>query len=266
MKRTIAIVALVFVTAACAGPTKAVRVGPEVPEATKVRVLSALRERNGELRSLKGLASVRYGAGIFGGRGEAAFVVDAPDRARIDTLTDFGVAQSQLALNRGRLTVLWPAAFRYFEGDADAETLGRYAGIGLSPETLIGILLGKIPLGGKTDADTPRVYESGPGAYVVKADGLEAKVIESAGALVPESYTALSAEGRPVYRVAFDGYASEDGRPPFPERLAARLWKEGESRTKAKIDVEYRDLEINPKIESKTFELKIPDEAEPVSE
>jgi outer membrane lipoprotein-sorting protein len=254
-----------MLTSACAGTRVSTRPGREVAAETKARVLTGLKARNESLKSLKGFATVRYGAGIFSGRGEAAFLTESPNRARIDALTDFGVSQSQLALSDDRLTVFWPSASQFFEGEASPERLAAYAGVGLSPDVLVGILLGKIPLGDRED-DSWRVTLSDAGDYRVKGEGLEVTAQEIGGEFVPQSYTVFSAEGRPVYRVSFEGY-SKDGRPVnFADRVTARMWKEGESRTKARIDVVYRDLEINPKVDPKVFELNIPNDAQRVSE
>src|SRR5262249_2571235 len=114
--------------------------------------------------------------------------------------------------------------------------------------------------------DSWRVTLSDRGDYLVKGEGLEASVEESGGEFVPQSYTVFSAERRPMYRVAFDGYSKEARPLAFADRLTVRLWKEGEGRTKARIDVVYRDLEINPKIDPKVFDLKIPNDAEPISQ
>jgi outer membrane lipoprotein-sorting protein len=70
----------------------------------------------------------------------------------------------------------------------------------------------------------------------------------------------LNAEGRPVYQISLENCSNG-----FADRLTARLWKEGESRSKVRIEIEYRDLEINRKVDGKVFDLKIPDHAQRIS-
>jgi outer membrane lipoprotein-sorting protein len=255
-------VLILIVMAGCAGPRSAVR-GAMAPDSVRARVLSSLRERNAVLKGLRGLADVRLGTSLFGARGQVAFVIQKPNRLRINTMTDFGVDQSQLALNGGTITILWPSSHRYFQGDATPESLARYVGLGLSPETVVDILLGVVPVGGDSGL---AVYEAGKGGeYLVKGDGIEAKVETQDDTFIPVRYTVLSDKGRPVYRVAFTNY-SKEGRPSwFADRMAAQFWKEAPSRTKARIEIDYKEIEINPKLDLKPFEIKIPNDADRVT-
>jgi hypothetical protein len=251
---------LLLMMSACAGPRAAVQKGRPAPEGVRGHLLDSLRDRNQALRSLRGLADVRFSRSVFGLRGEAALVVEGPDHLRAESLTDFGVAQSMLTVDGRAVTILWPTENRYFEGPATPETLARYAGIGLEPETIVEILLGELPLTGKE----PDVFVTG-GGYLLKGDGFEALIDEREGAYVPRQYTVLSGAGRPVYQVVFDGY-SKEGRPLwFADRMKARLWKEGFSRTNGRVEIDYRDLEINPKIDAKVFHLKVSEDAQRVS-
>lgn len=268
MKRWAWLPLLVLCWSGCAGTRAAVpRGGPGSPVSEGVRagVLASLRERNAALGSLRGFATVRYGSALFGARGETAFAVQGPDRLRIDGLADFGLYQSQMASDGRTLRIVWPSDGRYFEGAPTPETLGRYLLVGLPLETVVGILLGKVPLGG--DGDTGLSVRMGKGGrYVLSGEGLTAVVDSKDGVYLPVEYTVANDEGRPVYRVAFADYAHEDRPLWFADRMTARFWETGASRTKARIEVGFKEIEINPKIDAKLFELKIPKDAEPVSD
>jgi hypothetical protein len=265
--------AILFLAGGCAG-TRGPASGPSVPEATRHEILGALKERNEAVSALRGFATVRYGSSLFGARGETAFAVRKPDRLRIDGLADFGLYHSRLALDGRALTILWPSDNRYFEGAATPESLARYLLVGLPPETIVAILLGVVPV--REDDPGLRVMTLRKGAqFIVRGERVEA-VVEPrdvpAGArtYVPVQYTVTDVDGHPVYRVGFDDY-SREGRPLwFADRMTARFWENGPSRTKARIDVRFKEIEVNPQINSKTdaklFELKIPKDAQRVSD
>jgi hypothetical protein len=235
-----------------------------VPDEVRDGILASLRERNEGLVALRGLATVRYGSPLFGVRGETAFAVSSPDRLRVDGLAEFGLYRSQMASNGRTLRILWPSEGVFFEGAASDEAFGRYLLVGLPPETIVGILLGELPLG---EADSAfSVRQSKGGRYVIAGAGLEAVVERKGGDYLPVEYTVTDGDRRPVYRVAFAGY-ERAGRPLwFADRISARFWERAASRTKARIEVRFQSIEINPKIDAKLFELKIPNDAERVSD
>lgn len=264
MKRWAWLPLLVLFWSGCAGTRGAVPRGGPVSEDVRAGVLASLRERNESLRSLRGLATVRYGSALFGTRGETAFAVQGPDRLRIDGLADFGLYQSQLATDGRTLRIVWPTDRRYFEGAATPETFGRYLLVGLPPETVVGILLGEVPLG---HGDEGLIVRMGKGGrYVVTGGGLTAVVEPKDGVYLPLEYTVTDGRDRPVYRVAFTDYAQE-GRPLwFADRMTARFWETAAGAPKARIEIGFKEIEINPKVDAKLFELKIPKDAEPVSD
>lgn len=260
MKKVGAILFLLL-AAGCAG-TRGPSAVRSVSEALRDRMVASLVQRNEAVRSLRGEATVRYGGKVFGLRGETAFALTKPDRLRIDGLAEFGVYSSQLALKGDALTILWPTDQLYFSGEAAPETFGRYLLIGLPSETVLNILAGAVPLRG--DDPELRVVSKGRNFFAIYGTRLEVLVDERGGALRPVSYTVTDSQGAPVYRVAFEYDPQAEGE--FPRKLSARFWENGPSRTKARVEIEYKDVEINPKLEDKLFTLKIPKDAEPVSE
>src|SRR5579885_1884638 len=122
MKRSLATVFLLL--CGCAGvPKTAMKPMDARTLALRHEAFVAIRSRNESLRSLKGLATVRYGSKLFGVKGDTAFAMEKPGDLRIDALSDFGTFASQVIFSRGRLLILWPSQNHYFEGAADREAI-----------------------------------------------------------------------------------------------------------------------------------------------
>jgi outer membrane lipoprotein-sorting protein len=264
VKRRALLLVLVVFGSGCAAGRVAMPGGRPVPEGVRAAVLASLRERNETLSSIKGFATVRYGSALFGARGETAFAVQGPDRFRVDGLADFGLYQSQMASDGRTLRIVWPLDGLYFEGEAAPESFGRYLRVGLPPETIAGILLGRVPLDGGEDFD---VRAGRGGRYVVRGGRLAAVVERRDGEnCLPVEYTVTDGEGRPVYRVAFSDYVREGRALWFADRMTARFWGTEDVPARSRIEVAFKEIEINPKIDAKLFLLKIPPDAKPVSD
>lgn len=255
-------IALLFVLSGCAGTRGPVAV-TSVPEGERSRIVASIVARNAAVSSLRGQASVRYGGAVFGARGETAFALKKPSRLRIDGLAEFGLYSSQLALNGNDLTILWPGDNRYFTGPATPEAFARYLLIGLPPETILNILIGFVPV--RADDPGLRVSAKGRNVYVVRGERVEALVEARGSDFVTLEYTVTDHADAPIYRVTFADYADHGG-VRFADRLTARFWENGPSRTKARVEVDYKDVEINPRLDDKLFELKVSKDAERVPE
>lgn len=254
---------LILLAAGCAG-TRGRVAGPAVPGPLRSEIVASLVARNAALNALRGEATVRYGGKVFGARGETAFALSRPGRLRIDGLAEFGVYSSQLALSGNALTILWPSDNRYFSGAASPEAFARYVLIGLPSETIVNILAGAMPV--RADDPGLRVAAKGRGVFIVRGERVES-VVEARGSdYVPLRYTVTDLDGAPIYQVNFAEYEKSDGTPWFANKMTARFWDNGPSRTKARIEVTFKDLEINPKLDDKLFELKVPKDAERVSD
>lgn len=262
MKKVLVALTLMF-AAGCAG-TRGRIAGPAVPEPLRSEIVASLVARNATVNALRGEATVRYGGKVFGARGETAFALKRPARLRIDGLAEFGVSSSRMAVNGRALTILWPADNLYFDGDASPEAFARYVLIGLPAETIVNILAEVVPV--RADDPGLRVASKGTGVFGVRGDRVEALVEARGGDYLPSSYTVTDEDGAPIYRVSFSGYEKTGDRPWFANKMSARFWENGPSRTKARIEVTYKDLEFNPKLDDKLFELKVPKDAERVSD
>jgi len=250
MKRSLATVFLLL--CGCAGvPKTAMKPMDARTLALRHEAFVAIRSRNESLRSLKGLATVRYGSKLFGVKGDTAFAMEKPGDLRIDALSDFGTFASQVIFSRGRLLILWPSQNHYFEGAADREAIERFLLIGLDADRVVDLLLSRIPL---EPEDHYRVTQAGEKEIVLRGEDGELALIKSEDGFVPQRYLAVDEKGRKLYRVTYADYRRE-----FPGRLEADFRE-----PKSQIQVVFKDVELNPKMDKKVFEQRIPADATPL--
>lgn len=254
MKRSAVLFFFIF-WASCASVPKR---GPELSDAQKALrrdVLSALTERDASLRGLRGLATVRYGSKLFGVKGETAFALRRPGELRVDALSDFGAFASQVILSKGRLQIFWPADGKYFLGTADREAMERFLMIGLDPKEAVDIFLGIVPLEAE---ERYRVVKAGTTDVVLRGESGELTARRSGGRFVPRRYVEWDGRGKVRYEVSYGAFR-ENGGQLFPESLRAEF-REPRSR----IEVRFKEIELNPKLGQNVFQQKIPPDAKPL--
>lgn len=259
MRRYWIALSVVTLLASCATlpERKVVRDDPLV-RALRHEVISSLRGRNDAIRSLRGFADVRYGSSVFGARGETAFAIQKPYRLRIDGLSDFGLYNSQLVLAHGDLVILWPAENSYYRGLATPEAMHRYLLVNLRPEVAIEILLGVVPLEDEEDYGVRKIRK-GEGIFLMGRRG-EMTVELREGAYLPVQYTAYDVDGSNQYRLHYSDYRRE-GDVWFAGRLQAKF-----TSPRSRIEILYKEVEINPAIDKTLFEIKIPDGAKEIKD
>ena len=225
-------------------------------------IFSSLQRRNDAVRSLRGFANVRYGSSIFGGvfgaRGETTFAVKRPYHLRIDSLSDFGLYNSQIAIVRGDLTILWPGDNSYYRRLADSRAMERYLMIDLNPEQAIEILLGRVPM---EDEEEYGVRELKKGRrFLLQGEHGEVIVESKDGPYLPVQYTAYDTDGLMKYRIDYSDYRRERD-VLFAGHLLVRFFD-----PRSRIEIFYNEVEINPTLEDKLFEIKLPNDAKQLNE
>lgn len=245
---------LVFCAVGCAS----LRGHPPSREAVFSRELrrelvGTLKARNDRIRSLRGLATVRYGSRLFGARGETAILTRLPSDLRIDGLSEFGLYDTQLVSSGGQLTIYWAGDNHFYRGLASREQFARYLSVSLNPEEAIFLLAGKIPLEGEEDY-VLETRKKGR-ALTLRGRKSDIELERRETAYFPVRFTAYDVDGSHDYVVAYDDFQELAGTW-FPNRLVARFHEPS-----LKIEVHYRGVEINPPIDKGLFQLKIPDDA-----
>lgn len=251
MKRFSIFLILFFLIGGCAGTRGPSERFDPLSQTLRHEALESLKRRNESLKGLRGMATVRYGSKLFGARGETAFALQRPTRLRIDGLSDFGLYSSQLALKDGGVVILWPTDNVYFQGEATPEVMRRYLLVQLPPNKIIEILLGVIPL---EDEEVYRVSVLHKGRQLLLRGRIGEVIVEpNQGAYLPIQYTSYDGEGEKRYQVSYSEYEQGTG---VPGRLSARFWD-----PHARIEVQYKELEVNPAFDKAVFQIRVPREA-----
>ncbi len=212
-------------------------------------IISQLASRNASTRSLRVLATIRYGSKIFGSKGTAAILIKRPYSLRIDGLSEFGLLNYQILISRGNLLIYWPPMNYYAESVASADELGHYLSVYLGAEEAIDLLSGVVPL--EEEASYMLKGQKNRKEFILKSDHQELVVIEREGTYLPAQVTAFDVGGSKAYRVNYEGY-----KDSLPSLLKARFWSPGRH-----LEVRLEEAEINPELNPSLFKLKIPDDA-----
>ncbi len=114
---------------------------PNLPERPEV-FLDRLQAEEAAVKTLRGLASVRYEGPAGQGSATQGIVVALPDRVRLETLSPMGTAVLLVAIRGNDLTMYAPTRHEYGIGPATRETLGRLARVPVPPGPLLRLLAG----------------------------------------------------------------------------------------------------------------------------
>lgn len=216
-------------------------------------ILSQLRLHNASTQSLRGLATIRYGK-MFGSKGNAAILIKRPYFLRIDGLGEFGLSNYQILISRGDLVIYWPPANRYVKKIAGSDELGHYLSVYLGAEETIDLLSGAVPL--EEEADYRLKRSKNGKELILKSGRQELVVVEREGTYLPVQLTTFDIGGSKSYRVNYEEYQDS-----FPTLIKARFWNPGR-----RVEIQFQETEINPKLGPSLFKLEIPDDATCIQE
>jgi outer membrane lipoprotein-sorting protein len=168
-RRLLSNLALALVVSACA--TAAPPPGPP-PLADEVRRLVALltlrRDEFADLRTLSEV-TVRRGAAVQ--RFAGALLVKPPASVRFEALSPFGQPFLVVAMSDGTLTSYNVVENAALTGPVGEKTSGRWLGVPLGPEDIVGLLIGRVlPPAGMTAAEILPADGAGPSIQMVGRD------------------------------------------------------------------------------------------------
>lgn len=221
---------------------------PVAPE----EVRQILRERDARFRSLRSLATVSY-RGREGATGfEEAVVVQRPDRLRLETLTSVG-AILVVTANRDEIAGLHLRERIFVRGRSTRQNLFRYTRIPLSLDEITALLLGLPPV--ELDGSW-KIY-----------DGLLEKQFGGGRETIffdPESRAAMrwdryGAGGELELSALFSEFA-QSAAGSFPRRIVVEA-----PQAQRRLEIRYRDPEVNPGLSPELFAQKRPPYAKEIS-
>jgi outer membrane lipoprotein-sorting protein len=132
--------ALAIVLAACA--TVAPPEPARIPDETR-RLVALLTLRHHHIADVKSLVEVTLRQGAAAQRFSGVLLARAPDRLRFEALSPFGQPFLLVTVADGTLTRYHVGDNRTLIAPADARTTGRWLGVPLGPDDLLGLLIGR---------------------------------------------------------------------------------------------------------------------------
>ena len=221
---------------------------PPSPES----LLEQVDARLHALQGLKGLAQVKVSSTEKNFRAQEVLFIRRPGFLRIESLGILGTPQLYLVTDGHELSLYNPGENLYYVGQATATHLSSALPVSLKPEEVVAFLLGGLPL---SDYEISSVRaDREEGLWVLDLISTSRGERQSLW-IHPQSFLTLRAEfHRPEgsYRLTFADFHQIQGFF-FPERIHFASLE-----SKAKISVEYQEVELNPDWKKEDFHLPVP--------
>lgn len=216
-------------------------------------LLRTLAERNSELKSLRSLANVSYS----GPEGKQSFqeivVIHRPDRLRLETLYPLGVLMIVTA-SPDELAGYHTREGVFYRGKSSRENLWRFTRIPLSVAEAASLLMGLPP------AAKGEWRHEGPSIVRDAGSGWKETMSFEQGQALPIRWQLLNPKGGVELSAEFGDYSKSAAGPSFPMRIALENTPQ-----KRRVEITYKDPELNVDLEPALFVQKKPDNAREVA-
>jgi len=210
-------------------------------------LLAQVRAAQVKVRSVQGDARVSVDAQGQSGAVGQFLAAAPPDRLHVESLDFFGNPAAVLVAADGRFA-LWDSRARvFYRGRATPENLARLVPLPLTAEELVAVLCGGAPLPGEAVA-----AEAGRGTVRLELAGPEGEATLHVGEGAAVERAELRPAGRPAWTVAGDVYRQRAG-VRFPTDVALRA-----ASPKVKLDLHWKDVEVNGELDPGLFRLEPP--------
>jgi hypothetical protein len=250
VKRVAIGAALICWATACATPIPLQPLPPDDPRPRQL--LDDWVERSGQRQRLRGLArlSVDQNDGSIPIPGKQLVVLERPARLRVEVLGFLNQSLAVIATDGVSFEVYRADEQRYETGEVDEHLLWNEAGIDLSPEEAVAVLLG-VP-----------IFESLPAPANAVRDGdgrIRMDLVDSRGVVVQRAtfdlegrlraFEVLDASGAVVWAAQFGEYRDVGGSA-FAHSIGLDV-RSGNTRA----EISFRKVELNPDLPPGLFRL-----------
>ena len=253
MQRVAVGVALLFWAAACATPIPVQPLSPGDPRPR--RLLDDWVERASQRQRLRGLVrlEVDRNDGSVQIPGKQLVVLERPSRLRVEVLGFLNQPLAVIATDGEGFEVYRAEDQSYEAGEVDEHLLWNEAGIDLSPEEAVAVLLG-VPISDPLPALANAVSD-GDGRIridLADADGtvVQRATFDPAGRL--RAFEVLDEFGAVRWDAQFDAYRDVGGSP-FAHSIELAI-RSGDTRA----EITFRNVELNPDLQPDIFQLRSP--------
>jgi hypothetical protein len=250
VKRVAVGAALFFWATACVTPIPPQPLSPGDPRPR--RLLDDWVERTSERQRLRGLArlAVDRNDGSIRLRGKQLVVLERPSRLRVEILGFLNQSLAVIATDGERFEVYRAEDQSYEAGEVDDRLLWNEAGIDLSPEEAVAVLLG-VPISEPLPAPVNAVRDGDGRIQIDLADTqgtvVERATFDSAGRL--HAFEVLDDSGAVVWAAQFGEYRDVGGSP-FAHSIGLDV-RSG----KTHAEISFRKVELNPNLPPGLFRL-----------
>jgi len=246
----LAALALGFGGCTTVGPPSAPKL--PAPQWQSSQLIESIGQRREHFRSLRALAQVDY-AGPEGKQGfQEAVIVQRPGRLRLETLTFLGAILIVTA-NDQEIVGYHPREGVFVRGRATMENLQRYTQIPLELEEITMLLMGLPPVetsgGWKQDGNTLVFSSNGHARDIVAFDHHQP---------VPTQWQRFNDGDEPELTATFSDYVATSAGL-FPTRIVFES-----NKRKTKLEIRYKEPELNGAIAPDLFSQQKPAHAQEV--
>ncbi len=221
------------------------------------RLLDDWTERASHRQRLRGLArlAVDREDGSVQLRGKQLVVLQRPSSLRVEILGFLNQSLAVIATDGDTFEVYRAEDQSYEEGPVDADLLWNEAGIDLSPEEAVAVLLG-VPIREPLPAPAHAARDA-RGRIRIDLPGPRGTVSQRV-TFDPEGrvreLTVLDASGAALWTAQFDAYRDVDGSA-FAHSIEVDVRSGG-----TRAEISFRNVELNPDLPSGMFQLRPPRE------
>jgi outer membrane lipoprotein-sorting protein len=249
-----AAVTLAVLTLLTGCPHRPLEFGPRGRITDPTIILSALSQRRAAVHSVQGEAKANISTPEGSGKITQFIVAEAPDRVRLESISFFGDPIAILSSDGRQFALHDVKRNEFVQGEASAENVSRLLPLRLPPEELVSLVLGVPPLPAKPQAIALDVNEKDRGYELTVTDGEQTEVLlVDTLSLRPKR---VDVAGRPAlspYRAEFDDYDDKLNLPNVVRLFAP----DG----KSKVELKWREREVNRAIEPEAFVQEVPEGA-----
>lgn len=222
------------------------------PQWQSSQLIDSLAQRRDQFHSLRALAQVDY-AGPEGKHGfQEAVVVQRPDRLRLETLTMLGAILIVTA-NDKEIVGYHPREGVFVRGPATKDNLQRYTQIPLELEEITLLLMGLPPV----ESSAPWQQEGN--ALIFSPNGRARDVVVfDHQQPVPSEWRRVNDSGEVELTARFSDYV------PSPAGLFPTQIVFQSTTQKKKLEIRYKEPELNATVQSDLFDQQKPAHAQEV--
>jgi len=250
--------ALLCWATACATPIPLRPLSPGDPRPRQL--LDDWVESASQRQRLRGLArlAVDRDDGSVQLRGKQLLILERPSRLRVEILGFLNQTLAVIATDGEGFEVYRAEGQRYEAGEVDEHLLWNEAGIDLSPEEAVAVLLG-VPISEPLPALADAVRDGDGRIRIDLADAhgrvVERVTFDPAGRL--RAFAVLDDFGTVLWEARFDEYRDVGGSP-FAHSIDLAV-RSGQTRA----EISFRNVELNPDLPPGLFRLFPSREGEP---